>query len=209
MRVKIYNKTINMNITKRNSSFALLIALYFVNCSAHLEKPGNIALKNNIPVDTIQGYFLYEANVPLMCYSRFDQIEQGNNLIFFDSSINKKEIQELYTKGVFIYSYPLVIQQYINKKGSGLPQNKTAVWDFERAISYFHHQKDSLYNRTLYYDKKNILSYKKICAKFACINLGKLKQLIPKTANYKCCYSNTSEMINTFFIIDVFEFKLY
>lgn len=198
-----------MFITINRLFFVIILMIYFFsNCSFKLN--GNKAApKNPLQIDTVQAYFFYEVNVPLMCYSRFDQIEQGNNLIYFDSLINHKEIEELY-KGetVFICEYQGMMEEYMEKAKAGITQNKESIQNFQKNIFYLTHQDDTAYTRTLYHDKNRILTYKKIYAKFACANVGKLKQLVPITKNFKCCYSNSLERIQTFFIIDVFEFKL-
>lgn len=183
-----------------------LSSIIFLGCS--INKRGSINTKILL-VDTIQGYFFYEFNVPLMCYSKLDQIEQSHNLIYFDSLISKIEIRELYQKGVFAYQFQPMVDKFIKKNKADIPQNKTAFWKFYRAISYYEHINDSAYKEQLYYDSKKKLSYKKVFAKFSIVNLGKLKQLVPNTHNYICCYSNKTESLNTYFIIDVLEFKLY
>lgn len=197
-----------MSIQKQNLLFFLLVMLFFYSCSSTIKNNKTITYKDNFRVDTIQGYFLYEVNVPAKCFTRFDQIEQGNNLIFFDSLISVRRIEKLYQRGVFLFEYQPIIDQYINDHQLGLTQNKDAIRNFNHAISYAIHRDDSAYNKELYYDEKKILAYKKVYAKFSFVTLGGLKQLIPITENYKCCYSNKTEMTNSFFIIDVFNFTL-
>ena len=65
------------------------------------------------------------------------------------------------------------------------------------------HQADESYNNTIVYDKSRKLSFKKIYAEFIVYKLGKLEQLIPKTKDYECCFSNFSVFTQTYFIKDV------
>lgn len=186
-----------------------LTLLFFLHSSVRKSPGVTESYSKHLRVDTIQGYFLYEANVPFKCYSRYDQIEQSHNLIFFDSSISTTEIISSYQKGVFAYQFQPMIDKIITQKQISIPQNKNNFWKFHKAISYIDHVNDSVYNNQLYYDRKNILAYKKVYATFATIDLGKIGQLVPNTDNYSCCYSNTTDSLNTYFITDVIDFIIY
>ena len=164
---------------------------------------------DKIQEDTIAGYFLYEVNVPLKCYTRFDQIERGHNLIIYDSLIGEKNIQYLYRNGIYILDYESLIVQYITRQGKGIPQNQDALWSFRKAIYHSFNETDTADTQNLHFDKSKTLSYKKIYAKFVVLRLGKLEQMIPDTNNYQCCYANRKEVINSFFITDILEFDLF
>ncbi len=186
--------------------FSSILAIYFFGSCGITSKQSQLASINKI--DTIEGFFFYEFDVPIKCYNRFDQIEQGNNLIYFDSLLSEQNIKNFYKKGVFVYQYQPFIHKFIEDKKVGISQNKQSINQFNKAINYNFQINDSSYLKTLYKDEKKIISYKKLYAKFLCLNLGELQQLVPKTKNYQCCYSNIDENLNTFFVIDVLDFEL-
>lgn len=154
-------------------------------------------------IDTLEGFFLYEINAPEKCYTRFDQIEQGNALLRFDTLISKKPITEFYRRGIFIFAFQPIMQNYIKDFSIGAIQNKNVINNFLSKINNLIKEKDSTGKGVLYYDSKKLLSFKKVYLRLVVASLGYQKQLVPKTKKYKCCYSNTLEEINTFFIIDI------
>jgi hypothetical protein len=187
------------------ATLSILLTFLIFSCSSQKVTSDSHINKT----DTIEGFFLYEVNTPRKCYTRFDQIEQGNNLIYFDSIALNKNIEEAYTNGLFYFLYQSVINNYIKKIGHGINQDKNSVYRFTLAIDYLIHDRDSVYNKTLYFDNSRILTYKKVYAKFVALNIGYLDQLVPVTKNYECCYSNKKKSLNTYFITKVISFKLY
>jgi hypothetical protein len=184
-----------------------ILILFIIALSADENIPSVVV--NSEKRDTVSGYFLYEVNVAYKCYSRFDQIEQGNNLILYDSLMSNLDIKDLYKHGVFYFEYQYPIVRYIENHKKGLSQVKEDISRFNDSISSFRHVDDSSYMKTLVYDNSKVLSYKLVYAKFIVVHLGKLKQLIPTTQNFRCCYSNTIKEIDTYFITDILEFKIY
>ena len=159
--------------------------------------------------DTVEGFFLYEVNVPRKCFTRFDQIEQGNNFVHFDSVGLNTNLFHVYKKGVFYFSYQPVIADYILKMGISTEQDKISIHDFTLGIDYLNHRNDSNYNKTLYYDGSKLLTYKKFYAKFTVKNLGHIDQLIPKTMNYECCYWNQLKSVQTYLVKKIISFRIY
>jgi hypothetical protein len=158
--------------------------------------------------DTLEGYFLYEVNVPAMCYTRFDQIEQGRNMLFFDSLLVKGPMNRLYEKGVFFINYDLPIADYIYKNEVNFNRDTSSIGKFQIDLSPLLHSKDSSYLKSLYFDKTGILSYKKVYAKFSCIRLKKVSQLIPKTSGFECCYSNERKKIDSYIITKIINYRI-
>lgn len=199
---------INIQISKKGKQvlfFATFIAI--VMCFS-----SNVAYETKWQkkkIDTIQGYFLYEVDAPSKCFARFDQIEQGNNLIYFDTLIGKSRIGNLYEKGVFLFEYQPLMYKYATSHEGGVKQNRTSIQKFSNSIDADDHKDDSVYRKNLYYDSNKVIAYKKVYAKFVIISMGKLEQMIPVTENYKCCFSNKKAYLNTFFIIDVLNFIVY
>jgi hypothetical protein len=160
-------------------------------------------------MDSTEGLFFYEVNAPLKCFTRFDQIEQSNNIVFFAENISSVQIDELYSKGIFYYSYPAVISNYILETRTSLPQIKSSILDFEKKLNYLSHASDSVYQKTLYYDSSKVLSFKKFSAKIFFFSLGELNQRIPSLNDYTCCYSNKKIKTKAFSIYDIKEVKVY
>lgn len=158
--------------------------------------------------DTIEGFFLYEVNVPMKCYSRFDQIEQGNNFICYDSIKFNENIQDVYQNGVFYFIFQPVIANFMTKTGTRINQDKVSVNTFSLSVDYLNHLEDTDYNNLLYYDRNKILTYKKFFAKFVVQKLGYIKQLIPTTKNYECCYSNKLKSVKSYFVTKVISFEI-
>jgi hypothetical protein len=197
-------------ITYMNSGKWLffLVLPFWCLATAQAPKGHSPATGEAIHMDTITGCFLYEVNVPNKCYTRWDQIEQGNNLVFFDSLIGKKPIDELYRKGVFMFEYQPVIARFIEKRRAGIAQNTASIKRFRDSIGFATHEHDRLYTRNLYYDSKKILTYKKVRATFVVLPVKALEQLVPDTRHYTCCYANKTEKLDTYFITDVLEFNI-
>lgn len=188
--------------------FLLWFITMFSGCNTRI---GNLRAQQDYKYnkyDTIYRTFLYEVNVPLQCYTRFDQTERGHNLILYDSLISNTEIDLLYEKGIFVVSYEPIISDFIMKNRQGLSQNKERIMAFHKKASLVVHQNDSISSSELIYDKSRILTYRKINARIVVTHLGKLSQLIPFMKNYTCCYSNQMKEIETFFIVDILEFDL-
>jgi hypothetical protein len=160
-------------------------------------------------IDSLEGMFFYEGNVPYKCFTRLNQVEQSNNIIFFDEQITSLSIEQLYKKGVFYFTYPSLISDYIKQHKVSLAQNKNSIQKFEKKISFLIHKDDSAYNSTLYYDSSKILSFKKFYGKIYFFDLGKLEQFVPYSRNYECCYWNIKTTTQTFFITDISEVKIY
>lgn len=187
----------------------IAVWLFANSCASNKVSKNVLSIPVLDKTDTIEGFFLYEVNVPSKCYSRFDQIEQGNNLILFDSVGVSAEIKSVYDKGVFFYLYQPVITEFIMNTGKGIAQKKESIKAFNLSIHHDIHKEDSLYHETLYFDKQRILSYKKLYAKFCVKYLGYLKQLIPVTKDYKCCYTNQVKSIKSYFVTEVISFTLF
>jgi hypothetical protein len=193
-------------LIKRKIFVTLTILLSLFSCVTSRKKQNNAVA---VTTKLIEGYFLYEANVPEKCFARFDQIEQGNNLIFFDTLVNEVGIEQLYQKGVFVFQYQPMLEKVVDSGKVKTDQNREPLNQFEKAISYILHNEEYQYNNTYYYDSSKVLTYKKIYAQFRVVNCGKINQLVPHMGNYECCYSNEIEAIETYFISDVMQFKLY
>ena len=159
--------------------------------------------------DTISGYFLFEVNVPKKCFTRFDQIEQGNNLINYDASIATNDVGTIYEKGVFCLSPQPFIEKFFLKGNPNLTQNRKSVDSFVQLLNPFMHENDSAFNKSLIKDKSGLLSYKKVYARFCILKLGNVDQLVPQTINYRCCYANYKRSIKTFYIKDILEYKIF
>jgi hypothetical protein len=162
-----------------------------------------------VKVDTLSGLFLYEINVPFNCYSRFDQIEQGNSLIYFSDDISKKNITEVYKKGIFTYSPTEAIINKALKEGFNTVSKSENIWKFVRQTAPYIYEKDSINSKSLIYDISGNLTYIKIYAKIAVENLGPTKVLIPKTDGYQCCFSNSSTEVETYLILNFIDFRIY
>jgi len=160
-------------------------------------------------IDSLEGMFFYEGNVPYKCFTRNDQVERSNSVILFDEQISTYGVERLYKKGVFYFTYPSLISKYIKQNRVSLAQNKNSIQKFEKDLNFLVHTDDSAYNSTLYYDSSKVLSFKKFYAKIYYYRLGKLQQLIPDTKNYQCCYSNAESNTETMFITDIREVKVY
>ncbi|MEO8406263.1 MAG: hypothetical protein ABI480_16760 [Chitinophagaceae bacterium] len=200
---------------KRKNDSGYLVALIFtlplclmINSSGKITRAGGQAKLSQVMLDTIEGDFLYEVNVPLKAYTRFDQIERGNNLIIYDSLFASGEVSQAYQKGIFILDYELIIQEFLKQhKDLRLTQDPD-IWKFIKRVNQTTHQNDSLYMSTLYYDRSKIFSFKRIRAKLVVAHLGLIKQLIPASDNYKCCYTTKFDNLDTYFVQNVLEFKI-
>jgi hypothetical protein len=198
-------KSIHVHIFRILGSCVLVILLF--SCISRNPIYQGKSVVNTGLKDTVEGVFLYEVNVPQKCYTRIDEIEQGNNLIYFDSLINVKEIVDLYTKGVYTLEFQPFLEPAFRSKG--ILQNRNTIVEFQKNIHPYINENDSNYHRNLYYDSRKILTFKKVYLKFECKNLGELSQLIPTTKNYKCCYSNMKVKLNTFYITEIFDYRVY
>jgi hypothetical protein len=194
------------NIMK--SFLIIFLLIFLLACNGN--KKGISTVRYSVPkIDSLEGAFFYEGNVPYKCFVRNNQIEQTNNVIFYDAAITSISIDNLYQKGVFYFTYPTVISEYIKKNKISLLQNKSSIQNFEKNINFLIHSNDSIYTKTLFYYSINILSFKKSYAKIYYFKLGKMEQPIPDMKNYECCYSNIKKMVETFFITDIKNLKLY
>lgn len=180
-------------------------SVMLVGFKNHCKKKNIVRIK----IDTLSGLFLYGINVPFRCYSRGDEISGMGNLIWFSEDISKKNIAELYKKGIFTYAPSTEnIHKAFEKGDSSSVSESKNMRKFEiQAIRYLMSD-DSLKSKTLIYDASKNLSYLKIYAKLAVEDLGPMKALIPKTDGYQCCYSNMSAVIETYLIKDIIEFKI-
>jgi hypothetical protein len=189
----------------------IVLIVFLLNTSClFLKKEGShrgkvFTLRN----DTISGFFLYEVNVPDLCFSRFDQIEESNRLIIYDNNIRAQPIDRLYKKGVFYLDYARPIENYILNNRKSLTQNKIALNTFLTIISPFRHLNEEGYKKGLIFDKTNTLSYKKVYMKFVCIRLEKNFVMIPKTIDYKCCFSAEEKYLDLYFIKDILAYTIY
>jgi hypothetical protein len=84
---------------------SVLLIIFFIDASNSLSAQQYVVSK----MDSTEGLFFYEVNAPVKCFTRFDQIEQSNNIVFFAENISSVQIDELYSKGIFYYSYPAAI----------------------------------------------------------------------------------------------------
>jgi len=169
----------------------------------------DISHKNDtIKTDTISGVFLYEVNVPERCYSRMDQIEQGNNFIWYDNQIKKKTIGKLYQRGVIVLNYDNSITNFEKQSHLVLAQKQKSIDSFLNAFNYFSYHNNAQ-EKTLVYDKSGKLSYRKLRAKFIVVELGDQQQLVPMMKQYTCCYANRQMPVRTFFIIDIVSYNFY
>ena len=183
-------------------------ALFLFSCLGNKKNIGDY--RYSVPqIDSLEGMFFYEGNVPYRCFARLDQVEQSNNIICFDEQIISLSIEELYKKGIFYFTYPSLISDYIKQHKVSLTQNKNSIQKFEKEINFLIHKDDGTYNNTLYYDSSKILSFKKFYGKIYFFKLGKLEQFVPSTRNYKCCYSNIKITTETFFITNIIAVKIY
>jgi len=186
--------------------YIYLIISFILLASINNDFAGNH--QKTIKLDTISATFLYEVNVPEMCYQRFDQIDQGNNLILYNKNIKRVNIDSLYNNGIYYFSNDKFTHNLEVQNGINVYQNKSSIYNFLNSIDYSHHR-NSKYRKTLIRDKSGILLYKKVYAKFVVAFLGQQMQLTPQTNNYKCCYSNNTESINAYLIVDVINYKIY
>lgn len=198
--------------------FLVLCGFFLAGCGSggKLNKSRQIISGNSpdtkpgpLPIDTLEGLFFYEVNVPEKAYTKFDQVEQSNKLIPYDSLIYYKNIEDLYEHGVYIFHYESIMGDFINERRQGIARNKVAIQKLDDSVCMPVFLGDSAYLSNLYFDKSRSFSYKKIYAKLAVVNLGRRDQLIPKADNYRCCYSNRKGKPDTYFIVDVLESKLY
>lgn len=198
-----------MHLPNYNQIACLSIVLLFCACSVSKKNNHQSARPNPALSDTLEALFLYEINVPSKCYTRFDQIEQERSLIFFDSRISSlQSIEKLYQKGVFFLSYQPVVNKFMEDHPGSYDQNRNSIQGFNNIIKPLIRMEDSSFNKSLYYDKDQIISYKKIYARIVVVELGNLTQLVPDTKKYKCCYSNRTERIKSYFITDILSFQL-
>jgi hypothetical protein len=164
-------------------------------------------------VDTVIGYFLYEVDAPLTCYTRADQVEQYGCLIFFNDQIANVKIENLYRAGVFMFEYQPLLREFFIRRG-GVSQNGSQVNWLYNSIDYKLRENDPKYLTNIYWDTNKVNRYKKIYAKFLVVSLGPLDILVPDTARFRkdeiknCCYHNKTMRLEIFFIADVLELEL-
>ena len=108
-----------------------------------------------------------------------------------------------------MFDYQPVINRFITENKHGIPQNKMSIKTFQLALRQLKQLSDKDSSQAVYSDQNRILKYKKIVATVCYVSLGKQAQLIPDIVNYRCCYSNKTERIDTYFITDVIDFKIF
>jgi len=182
-----------------------ILAILTVN---GFKNESHISRNSGPELDTLSGFFLYESNVPFMCYTNRDQLEQEHCLIYYSDSLVNKNIAELYRKGMFFDGPISPIVSEALKKGISIKPNMDNIWRFRRLTAPYLYGNNNNYSGAIYDSSKN-LTYIKIRAKMIVRKIGKMKWLIPKTAEYKYCYSNTKEEIETYLIEDFIDFKVY
>jgi len=191
--------------------------LLLFSCSAvHLPDSGQATrvIPNQLQkIDTVGGYFLYEVDAPLTCYTRADQVEQYSSLIFFNDQIATVKIENLYRAGVFMFEYQPLLRQYFVRRG-GVSQNESHIKWFFDSLDYKTRENDPKYLTNIYWDNNKVIRYKKIYAKFLVAPLGPLEILVPDTDRFRkdeiknCCYNNKTMSLEILFIVDVLELQM-
>gem|GEM_PF-6617006 len=162
-----------------------------------------------IQVDTITGDFLFELNVAYSCYSRFDQIEQLDDIIIYDSLLLKRDLQRLYRKGMYVILPAKRIQDFLKQPEIRSRRKDSSVFNFLRPTFVKKRAGDSLFYASATSDRTGRLLYRKFHATLVCAKIGPVETMIPDMRKYKCCYANKKEQIDSWYILEVINGEWY
>lgn len=185
-----------------------LIVLFVFGYGSLFGQPDKVTkTEDNYSIDTLSGFFLFEANVPLVAHAR-DQIEQSSLIIKYDSLCYPNPVS-LYDCGVFFYLCSRSTRDGIEMNVDIKYSDDDSVIRMLQKMSYSPDEVDSNYLKTAIFDKERILMYKKFYARFTYVRIGKTNVLVPKLEDYRCCYSHLKRKIESYCILKVLEYKIY
>lgn len=176
----------------------LFIASIFFSLG-NIKNAASRSKKRTPRIDTIEGVFFSEINVPYMCYTSFDAITQGKSILYGNDSLFNKDLVGLYKKGVFISNIN-VNDKFASRIDVNFFKNYSTLGKFAYPTAKFENETDPQIRKQLLYDQKGNLSYKKIYLKMTVFYLGKIKRLVPLMSSDVC--TGTLTEIPTFFIKD-------
>lgn len=161
---------------------------------------------SRIKADTVEGLFLCEIDAPLKCLNRLDNLA-SQAIINYDSTLLKHNLEQLYRKGRYYY-----LDHYNRQKITLYIEafsDKQSVIELYRRLHDLTVLNDEKTLATAVYDGTGYLRYKKFYAKFLCVDLGKVANMIPIITKGECIYTNEEILIDTKYIIKVLDFSIF
>jgi hypothetical protein len=197
------------NLMIRNTLYGIFLLFIFKFSYSQEKRATKGNFSNNYKLDTIEGLFLYEVNVPYACYSRFDQVEQSPLIIKYDSVQFLRNMRDEYKKGVFFYLYSKSVSSRVDLNEIKSKFKESSVIALLEKLVYIYSKYDSVYMSKVIFDNSKKLMYKKFYAKLVCLNVGQITYMIPELSNYHCCYANIKEQVEAKYILEVLKFEVY
>ena len=157
-------------------------------------------------VDTVEGLFLCEIDAPLKCLNRLDNLG-SQAIINYDSTLLKHNLEQLYRKGLYYY-----LDHYNRQKitlYTQLISDKQSVIELYKKLHDLTVLNDETALATAVYDATGYLRYKKFYAKFLCVDLGMVANMIPIIDKGECTYTNEDNLIDTKYIVKVLDFNIF
>ncbi|WP_440135457.1 hypothetical protein [Chitinophaga sancti] len=157
-------------------------------------------------VDTVEGLFLCEIDAPLKCLNRLDNLG-SQAIINYDSTLLKHNLEQLYRKGLYYY-----LDHYNRQKitlYTQLISDKQSVIELYKKLHDLTVLNDETALATAVYDGTGYLRYKKFYAKFLCVDLGMVANMIPIIDKGECTYTNEDNLIDTKYIVKVLDFNIF
>lgn len=194
-----------MNKIKNGRDYKVHFIVFLVHIVSQLvfgQLNGDSLANSKIKVDTVEGLFLCEIDAPLKCLNRLDNLG-SQAIINYDSTLLKNNLKELYSKGLHYY-----LDHYNRRKITLYIQvlsDQQSVIELYKRLHDLTVLNDEKSIATAVYDGTGYLKYKKFYAKLVCEDLGMVTNMIPIIDKGECTYSDEDNLINTKYLIKVFN----
>ncbi|SHL81423.1 hypothetical protein SAMN05444266_10581 [Chitinophaga jiangningensis] len=188
------------------------IALIIFFCLYVNLQAGNVfvpKVSKSLELDTINGDFLYELNVGYSCYSRFDQIEQMEDVITYDSFLVRNNLAQLYKRGMFLLFPDKTIYSSLSQREIMKFRKDSSIIHFIQPFYSMKHPYDSSGFTGVVSDSTGNLLFKRFHAIMVCARIGPAQMLVPNMKDYKCCYANTKEFVNAWYVLELIQGAWY